>query len=202
MPPEQTPPPQSSYGFIMNPGSAPKRKLIPSGGSLKNRLVVAGAAGIVIMILIVLGVSLFTKSAGNNTQLLIDLAEEQQEVIRVSSFGAQATDLNLRSQALTAQLSVESDQYALLGALKADGTKIKAKTLSLKKDPKTDAALASARAANLFDQTFATLLQTTLIQYRADTKKAYDSAHKPVSKQILANSYNSATTLLTAPAAK
>ena len=194
--PQETPPngQQNPYEFIFEQPGKPKRSL--SGSKMTRILVVAGGAFLLLIVVIIV-FSFISNSGKSTTEALIGLAEEQTEIIRVATTGAtKAREASARNLAVTTQYSMQTTQGQTVALLKKQGHKLGAKELTLKKSAQTDAQLAAAAENNTFDQTFITIMQSSLSTYRTDVKKAYDNSINKTERQILANSFNGVNIIL------
>ena len=136
--------------------------------------------------------------------MLTDLAQQQQEIIRVAGLGlAQPTaTLDTKNFAITAQVSMQSDQKAVLGIIAKNGTKLGPKNLGLKTNANTDAQLKTAAQNGVFDKTFVQILDSQLTTYSTALQDLYKSSKKATDRQFLQSSYKSAQLLLNDPAVK
>lgn len=169
--PLSTPPGQPEhdpYAFFMEPGKAPKKNLL--GGSSNKKLFIIAGAVVGLLLLIVFLASLSAGGNKNAAQILT-LAQTQQEVIRVAKDGSKnAQSTELKNFAATTITSVSSDQQQLLALFAKNGKKIKPKDLAGGKNPQTDQALAAALAANTYDSTFASTMNSELKTYAGQLK--------------------------------
>ncbi len=174
MPPNQNKNSQNPYDFITTPGQAPVSGFSPNK---KQRIILIILGAITVIILIIVVVSFFNKAGQAQNQKLIELAQTQTEIVRVSAIGAgKATSLETKSLAINTQLSVESAKQTTKQALKNRKAKAPDKVLNSGKNTKSDTLLADATANNRFDQTFTELIQTKLASYQKQAKSVYDSS--------------------------
>lgn len=193
--PNPNEPGHDPYAFFMEPQKAPRNSLFGGGASNQKLFMIAGAI-VVFLILVVFLVSL---SAGGNKggSQLLSLAQSQQEVIRVAKDGtknAQSTDL--KYFAATTVISVTSDQRLLLADMAKSGKKVKPKDLDLGRNPQTDQALAAALAANTYDSTFASSMDSQLGDYINKLKQVAPSAG-PSGQKLIKQEYDDASKLRT-----
>lgn len=184
----------ASYDFFLK-SEKPKKTLLQPG-STKGRIfiVVAGA----ILLVVVAAVVISALSGGGNKASLLKVAQDQNEIVRVSTEGStQATATSTKQFAITAQLSVASAQTDLLKLLKTNGVTYGTKDLSGTKSANTDQQLTTAAAASLYDQTFDGVMKTALQGYSADLRSAFLATHSVTLRNLLNNDYKSAQLLLT-----
>jgi type II secretory pathway pseudopilin PulG len=160
---------QNPYDFILSGGNQAPKRSFNIGKSMPVRIaLIVGLLIIVILLFVV--ISSFLSSAGNaQKQRLIETAQAQTELIRVMELGEdKASDLGVRSLAVTTRMSIASDQQDIKSALVKRGYKEKSlsKVLGASKNPKTDAALEEAAANNRFDETFLEILAKQLADYK------------------------------------
>lgn len=192
----------NQYDFFMTSGPAPAPKstfALPQGNSTKARVaIIAGGLFVLIVAGFILA-SVLGSGSSANTAKLTGLIQEQAEIIRIAN--ATKTEKSVRdTKTLTlannVSLSVKSTQVQVIAMLPKKSQKLNDKVLSLKKNPKTDAALASAARNNGFDQAFKAYMKTELTKYQADLRSLRASTTKPQNKLILQNAENGVTLLL------
>lgn len=190
---------QDPYEFITNPGKPPKRSRL-GGGSMKARLMLVVGVGFVLAILFVVVSSVLNSSNNNAAKSLKSIVLQQQEIVRLSGLGAaSATDPTTRSNAVTVQLSVQSQQKELSKYLESRGITVTKEELALTKKASVDKELESATSNNRYDDVFNELLHSQLTDYAASLKEAYDASNTPASKELLTASFNSTTAILKKP---
>lgn len=184
---------QNPYDFILNDSNKPKRNW--STNSLKQRIFVVAIVGSLVLIAIIVVMSFVSNGNSAGARQLIDIAQQQNEIIRVAKVGlekAGSTDtINL---AATTELSVQSSQADILAILKKSGHKIGSDKLTIYQKSQTDQQLDDAASAGTFDVTFAKILQDSLASYRSALQNAYASESFN-NRQLLQNSFNSATAI-------
>ena len=196
------------FDFIVNPGQPVKKPLLFGGGgssSTTKRLVIAASGAVIILLVAVVFFSILGSSGKGNVQKLLDLANQQQEIIRVAGLGlaqSQVSTPDTQNLAITTQLSLQSDQSATLALLAKDGQKVTAKNLGLKKDTATDAQLSVAAQNGTYDKTFVQSIDNDLTSYGSALQAAYKSTKSTSEKQVLQTSYNNVALLLGDPAVK
>lgn len=201
MPPQQTPLPpqvpqqQNPYEFIFN-DSAPKRSRFPlMGGSFKDKLILIGGAFVVIIVALFAWSAVFGGGT-DPTQKLVGIAQEQNELIRISKIGAEKARLPAtQNLAVTSIASISSSQQQVTAAI-GKKAKISEKVLGAKQDPQSDKQLNEAALNNQFDPTFTKLYQTKIAAYQQNLKSAYDATNNKKTKEILQTAYKSASTLV------
>lgn len=156
--------------------------------------------GVLVLIIIGFVVSALISSAANAGKAdLLKAAQKQTELIRISKIGTdRASGSGARNLAQTVNLSLQSDQAALLASMKRAGIKVSTKQLVLGKNVKTDAALTSAEQSNKFDEVFTTTIQAQLVDYQKSLKVAFDSNSDKKLQQTLSAQFESADVLATA----
>lgn len=202
--PNPSPPPMAQpsesddpYKFIFEPNKGPTKKLIPSTNTKRGRILVIGAGLIVLLILISTVGSLITSAGQGGTKDLIDLAQRQQEIVRVAQIGmTKSKGQNTRNLAVNTQLTVASDQQQLLAKLKKNKISIKPKELSLKLNSRTDALLVKADQNNQFDEIFTKTIVSELTSYQKAINKSYDSNSGLTTRALLKTEFNNAAKLV------
>lgn len=200
-PPPYNPQPveKNPYDFLMNPDE-PKKSLLPSGNSKKQRMLIVGAGALIVLMLIALIGSFIFGGKPSNSAELLALAKQQNELIRISDIGVQKSrDAQAKDLAQTAKLALTTDQQPLLTALKAQKITVSSKQLAASKNPKNDDILTQAEQANNFDEVFIKTLQEQLTTYQKALKTAYDNpATGKKLKATLAIQYKNASLIINA----
>lgn len=184
--------PQNQYDFITNPGKPPKKPLLPTGNSMQARIFIVLGGVLVLLIVGILVATLISSSGKGQKETLLKAAQQQTELIRVSKTGIDnARSPAARNLAVTTNLTLQSDQKALLTHVKASQ-----KQLALSKDTKTDIALTTAEQSNKFDEVFTETIQSQLAAYQKTLKTAYDGTSSKSLKTSLSEQYTHAGTLI------
>jgi hypothetical protein len=189
--------PQPDYGFITNAGPPPKKlSLLPSGSSTMQRALIALGGLVILVIIIVIFVSILTGGKNINASLT-SLAARQNELVRIATLGTQqASSQDAKNFAISAQLSLGSDQQQLISYIASQGHKVGTKELAADQDTKTDSQLNTAAAASTFDTTFSTIMQNELTSYTQELKTTFAKATKQNAKVLLNQEYQNAQLLL------
>jgi hypothetical protein len=187
---------QTPYDFIMQSQNSNKSKF-GTGGSPKSRFIFLAIVGGVLFSLIIIVIAIVTSSGKSGTQSLISLAQEQNEIIRVSDIGvSKARTADAKNLAAITAYSFRSTQADTLALLAKQGHKLKTKDLALKQNSATDSELNTADLNNRFDETFKKLLATSLATYQQDVKHIYDTTSSKSEKTVLSTSYNGVSLLV------
>jgi hypothetical protein len=199
VPPPAPQPTVNPYGFIMSPGQTPQKKsaliLGPNDSFVKKLALILGGAAILIVVLLVAS-SLFL-GGKSNTDLLVSVAQDQQEIIRInSSTGTQVNATALKNFAVTAEATMGSDQQKLLAHITSLGGSVDQKILALKADAASDALLTTAKSTNTLDASYAQLMQALLTTYRTNIETAFEASGNEAVKQDLRKAYASSELLL------
>jgi hypothetical protein len=195
-----TPPPTGGdpYEFIMNPAKPPKRPIIPvKGGSLVRRIAVVGGGLVLLIIVGVVFAAILGSSGKEKTESLLTIAQDQTELIRVSTeASSHTTSLSAQNLAQGVQAAVTSDRGELLAYMNKNGQKPKPAQLAEKHSKTTDTTLQTALENNTYDIAFKDIVQSDLDAYMTALKKAYDANPGPNGKKLLSKQYDSAVLLL------
>lgn len=177
-------PPKGPRGWLANAG--PKKLLI-------SALALVGGLG-----LVAATAALIFGSGPSNKQQLIDIAAEQNELIRIAEIGTtKSRGTTAKNLAFTAKYTLTTDQQPLLNALKKQRAKPTNRQLASGRNPRTDELLTAAEQANRFDEVFIKTLQEKLQAYQRQLKAAYDNpASGPKLKATLAQQYKNAVQLI------
>jgi predicted metalloprotease len=188
--------PTDPYRFIMEPPKVTKPKVPGIGGNpflMKIVFVLGGA--VVVMIVIAVVVSIFFGSK-TNIQDIQDIAATEQELIRVSNKGGDATDQSVKNAAVTTQATIITEQQEWLTFLSKHGHKADPKKLILKKNTATDTRLTQAQATSTFDLTFTQIMRTQLQAHSTELKNAYAGATNKEEKTLLEKDFKAVNLLL------
>lgn len=187
---------KNKYSFITDDKKVAQKSFLPTASTKQGRvlLVVGGVFGLLLLGGLVITVLSGLDSAAKQDWL--NLAQKQQEIIRISEIGAKkAQDRDTKNLATTTKLSLQGSQTAVNALAKKNGADVSSKTLAEGKNSKTDAALTVAEQANKFDTVFYEILKTELNEYQALLKKLYDNSTSKSTKEGLQAAYNSAEIL-------
>ncbi len=189
---------QNPYDFILQDKPKAKRQVLPSGKSTQSRVLVI-ALGLVG--LIVLGIALMAVlSAGGNaaTEKLTLAATDQAEILRVATVaGDKAQGRDAKSLAITAQLTMATDQSTMITTLKKLGKKTSVKQLVSSSASQDDTTLNTAEQAGQFDTAFILLIKQLVANYQHDLRLASASAGVNT-KDTINSMYDNAQTLVSA----
>lgn len=188
--------PNQQYDFILDNQPPKGGGFNATSTSMLQRALIVGGGLVVLIILAVVFINIL--SGGNNHAATIKVAQEQTEIARVATEAAtqQSIDETTKDVALTAQLSITSDQQQLLALLAKEGVKPDTKQLALLKNSQTDSQLSTAEQAGTYGSTFLTVLKADLAGYQTSLKQAFNGSHSKSERQLLSNAYDSATLLL------
>ena len=185
-------PQENPYQFITDASNKPKGSLLPGGNSKQGRIIVAVVGLVILLIVGFVVMSLISSSGNSGKEDLLKAAQQQTELIRVSKLGIdKARDSSARNLAINTNLSLQSDQATLLSL-----SKVSPKQLGLTRSTKTDIALTTAEQSNKFDEVFTQTIQTSLAQYQATLKSAYDHSSGKKLKTALNDMYAHAGLLI------
>jgi hypothetical protein len=196
--PYPPPPASNPYDFIMSANKPPKATIVPGGSNsfiMKLVLIIGGAIILVVVTVVVVNVIFGSKT---NVSDLTTITETQQEIARVANQNTQISDPTILGAAISARLTVLTQQQLLLTYLNTHGVKVSAKQLALKKDATTDRQLVQAQATSTVDITFTQILRQQLQDYATSLKTAYTNAKTTNTKEraLLATDYSQTQMLL------
>lgn len=187
---------QNPYDFITNPGSPTKKGLL-SGGSKQQRVIIVVIGALLILVVAIMIFAALSNSGKSRSADWLTLAQQQTEAIRVSTLGStSAVDDSTKNLAVTARLTLESQQAQILKYAKQSGASTKPASLAGGKNSKTDSQLTTAKQVNNFDETFTKIMQAQLLSYAQNIKKLYDSSNDKSVKSVLGSYFNAVKPLL------
>jgi hypothetical protein len=184
---------QNPYDFILKDAPKPKRNLL-GGGSFKSRLLIIAGGGLLLLVLAIVFISVLSSGNKGVNQQLLELAQEQTEIMRVSEIGIEkARSADTKNLATTIKYSVTSSRNDVLSIINKKSTD---KALTLKKNSSTDQTLDTAATNNNFDAVFTETMSNTLKTYQANVRTIYNATGNQKTKQTLSDTYNSAGVLI------
>jgi hypothetical protein len=188
-----------NYDFIVNYGKHrhPNQLFSINNSSLKTRLMVAGAGGIFLIIIIWILVALITSSGGTATTPLVSITQQQNEMARVSLAASQvATEQPTQNFAITTELSLLTEQQAFINFLHGLGSSPSSSVLQATRNSGTDSTLLTAKNNGTYDQTYLTIAKSELTTYEHSLQQAYPKTSSMTERQLLSTAYNQAQLLL------
>lgn len=190
---------QNPYQFIVDESHQKKSPLPSFGSSKQSRLFIVLGGVLVLIILGIIIASILSSASNAGQNEIIKAAQKQTELVRVSEIGLKlAKGSSAKNLATSINLSLQSDQAALLSTLSANGLKVSTKELALGKNQKTDTLLTSAEQSNKFDEIFIQTIQAQLVDYQKTLKSAYDKTDSKKIRTTLETQYKTAGLLATA----
>lgn len=179
--PENLPPPPPApttpYDFFMDQPKqrASNNPLSPNGkryggpslqaSSKRSKILLAVGGAITLIFLLSLGYALLPKD--KTGPQWFNLAQRQQEVIRVCTLGSKAKYQSTRNFAITCQTSVTNSQRQLLAYMNKSKFSYNSKQLGLLANTKTDARLKTASSSSTYDDVFREVIKQQLTTYNA-----------------------------------
>lgn len=137
---------------------------------------------IVTILIIIVGVILGNVLGSSNEaqkQRLIELAQAQTEIVRVSTTASgKLSGTDIRGVAFTNKLSVQSSLNQTTAQLSKYGVKANPKLLGQGKNSETDKLLADASANNRYDETYKKILDEQLDNYQKLLKNSFETESK------------------------
>jgi hypothetical protein len=198
---------QPDFSFITDPATpftkpSPFGALSLNGTSMAARVGVIAGALIVLLMLFVIIRNMLSGSAGFNTATLMSVAEDQQELVHLTTTltqnaqGRSALNSTTLNSAITIQLTAAAAQTKVIHYLQTNHYTVNAKLLPLKINTSLDTELANAIAGGTIDTTYQSVVQTQLNTYCNDLRAAYDSNKGVNGRTLLSNDYDGAQLLL------
>ena len=187
----------NQYAFITDPQKPAKKSFLPSGSSKQNRILLVVGGFVVLLFIITLVFVLIANIGTSQKKAWLSLAQQQQELIRVSDLGStKAQNQDTKNLAITTKLALESSQASIDKLAAKNGAVITKKSLALGKNTQTDVTLTAAQQSNQFDQTFRQIIKTQLTDYQAQLKNLYDKTSSKSTKNSLSAANTSAFLLV------
>lgn len=172
----------------------------PSGKFSKLGKPVKILLAAILILIIVIFAGLIFGGSNTNSEQIIDLAAQNQEIVRVSQDQeSKFTDQETIDLSATTQVVLNSQKTQLLGYLSKVNVKYNDKQLTIKKNSETDKQLQTAAQDNNLDNAYISYLKTALINYLNSINEAFNSAGSPDEKSILQSANKDIQTLLKSP---
>ena len=188
--PAPPPPQQNPYDYLLNPAVAPKKSTAFGGGKPNKLVMVLFVLGI--LVLVIVAYSVFSSLTKKSYTSVIDLAERQNEIVRISELGiAKAHDPATLIYVSTIRNVTYSERTATLAFLAKKNNALSPKQLVLKQDSSIDKALTTAEQDNTYDQTLLEKLNVLIASYQRAEKNVTDysgsTSETALIKSLLAN---------------
>ncbi len=155
---------------------------------------VAVVAIIIIIGGVVLG-NILGSSSDAQKQRLIELAQSQTEIVRVSTAAAtKANSSDTKAIAYTNKISVQSALNQTTAQLSKYNVKSDGKLLGQGKNAETDKLLADAASNNRYDETYKKILAEQLSNYQKLLQNTFESSNR--TEKLMINQAANSNTLV------
>jgi hypothetical protein len=203
MPPQtdgsiQPPPPPEAYDFIVNyhKSSSPLRLFQFNNKPLKTRLALALGGGLSLIIIISVLVALLSGNSTSGTSSLLSLIQQQSTIANLAASAAQNASLQpTQNFAMTTNLSVLSQQQSFINFLHNIGISASNNTQAAN-NQQLMAKLQNAQSNGSYDQTYISLAQAELNNYKNSLAQTFTTTNNLAEKQLLQNTYDQVKLLL------
>jgi len=195
--PQQEGPEQ--YDFIVNydKQKQPNRLISVNNSSFKTRLLIAGGGGLLLILFIWVFIALLSNSSNSPTAPLIGIAQAQNELARISLLASQnAVAQPTKTFAITTNLSLLSEQQAVLAYLHGLGSNPSSAVLQATLNISSDASLKVAQNTGSYDQTYISIAQSELSSYENALKQAFANTKNLKEQQLLSTAFTQAQLLM------
>jgi hypothetical protein len=178
-------PDNNQFDFILDPtqkkAGGPSILMDP-----KKKILVSVMFVLTVIILLIIGFSVFTSLSKKNNSALVDVYAYQTEIARVTGLGiAGAVDPAVKIQTSTINSFISSDLKNTTDFLAKSGKKTTKLEAASKLDSKLETNLKAATTRNSFDAEFKSVLEKTSASYKIALKKALDNAGSQSEKKML-----------------
>lgn len=181
------------FDFIMSP-QKPKKSLLPGGPKMRMILMVTGVA-VVAIVLILIVLSMFS-GGSSNTEQLVKVAQQQNEIIRISTEASKkAGGEKTKILATLTSSTITTDQKKVIDYLAKNKKKLKNKELTLLTSKKTDAELTAAAQNGRYDEVSSRIITTQLTDYQTMLQSSYTQVG-PKGKEMLEQSFSNVSLIL------
>jgi hypothetical protein len=165
------------YDFILNPQKPPKQPLkIFKGNGMVQRAVIVGAGLVFLIVSIVFIMSFLNRTSNAQAQKLIELAQTQQEILRVAETADdKINDSELNRTRLITLITTRSAIKDTAEALGKRGKKADEKLIAKGQNPNNDKILTDAEQNSRFTEAYEALFKQQLDSYLLQIKSVHDS---------------------------
>lgn len=176
------------YDFLQTP--APQKSGFLTGNSKRKRMLIVGIGVLLLVIIASVMISVFQNANKPNTEQLLVVLQDQQEIIRIAEIGSsKAKGSDTLNYSTTVLQTVRSDQKSLQEAL-GKNFKVSSKILAAKQSKKTDEQLTAAEQTNRLDETVKEILEKHIKTYRTNLRAAYDGSSSKKTRDVLQAAFN------------
>lgn len=201
MPPQtdQNPSPSQpgDFDFMLKQEPQQKKRFgLPGGLGNPAKLLIAAVGALIIALIaaMVLG------GGENNSEQVLGLMAQNQEIVRVSQLQDQKfRDETTRGLSATTQSAMNSQKLQLGNYLSSAGVEYGAQQLAANLDTSTDTELQTAAQNNNLDGAYVSYLKNSLTAYLNSLTAAYQTTQSQSLKSTLESAFNSVQTLLKSP---
>lgn len=160
---------------------------------IRTVVLALGGTFIVMIILAVILNSVGVKKI--NTEDLVNLAQVQTEVIRISQQGAATSRQSTRALGTTVEYTLKTQRQQVSTLLIKHNRELGKKELTLKQNANTDKQLKAAKATSTFDLVYAQVMERLLQSYARELQTTLGKAATKSERELL-SSYNQQVQLL------
>lgn len=162
-----------------------------------QKLVLLIGGAIILMMVLAIMISMFNSNRSTGTEQLIDIAQTQAEIIRVSDQGiTNASQQSVKNLAITTKFSLRTQQNQIISYLAKQGTKVSPEQLALKRDAETDQKFTLAKQTSSFDTVFSQTMQSELQDYATTLKSVFSQATGKNERALLSADYTQVQLLI------
>ncbi|HEY5550222.1 MAG TPA: hypothetical protein VIK37_03450 [Candidatus Saccharimonadales bacterium] len=196
-PPAQTEP--ADFGFMLNqqqpPAPTSPTARFAKFGKPAKLLILA-----LIALIIVIVVALIFSGGDKNSNQVLNLMTQNQEIVRVSQLQDQKfTDANTKGLSATTQSVMSSQKVELADYLAKAKVKYGEQQLATGLNKNTDTELEAAAKNNNLDQAYISYLKTSMVEYLNSLNETFQATKSKTLKSTLQSAYDSIQTLLKSP---
>jgi hypothetical protein len=197
-PPELHP----NYDFIMNAEHNNKTASTDGSRSMVNRVLVVLIGLVILVVLFAVIKGLLAGNPAVDITGMTVVVEDQAEIIHLLNNTSQVPTakalLTVSNQdfIVTGKLSIGSQESQLEAYLKANGHNPSQGEINLKESSRIDKELTASVTASDYDQTFTSIMQAQMANYKQDLGTAYENTKEVKGRALLKSDYAGAVLLL------
>lgn len=197
--------PTTPYDFFLQPKPAQAVNPLPAtgkrignapvnpGNGNKAKFLLLAGGGLALVLIIGIGTAFLPKD--QTGPQLFNIAQIQQEVVRVCSQGTKAKFQSTRNFAVTCSAGVAANQTELLAYMQKQNLSFDGKLIGLKASGQVDSRLKSAASSSTYDATFREIMQGQLKSYEASLESQLTTTTGANARDVLSKSQRSAELL-------
>ena len=164
---------------------APQKPFM-GGRSSKNKTLLSVVFVVVMLLLVVIGFSVFGALTKKDYSTYKKLIDQQTEIIRIIDSGlTKARGTTAKNYTSTLRTTTQTEKNDTIAFLKTVGSKIDDKKLAGVKNAANDKVIADAQATSDFDERYVALVNKLIIEYQKTITSSVNAATTKAEKALV-----------------